>query len=110
MTPTVSGADVVAAIGEPGGKLVEVVAGAGGPEVCLRRRDADGPHLRAPLHGMLTASTGRPWRIRPARPGSVQVRRTDAPGEAADVAGGTAEAAGGTAGAAGGTAGAADVA
>ncbi|MEV4110417.1 hypothetical protein [Nonomuraea sp. NPDC049695] len=65
---------VLAAVAEPGGKVVEVVAGADGPEVWLRHRDAGAPHLRAPLHGMLTASTGRPWRIEPAEPGSFEVR------------------------------------
>ncbi|MEV4017900.1 hypothetical protein AB0J35_46150 [Nonomuraea angiospora] len=64
-------AGVVAAIAEPGGKVVEVVPGEGGPEVRLRHRDADGPHLRAPLRGLLTASTGRPWRIE--NPGSVHL-------------------------------------
>ncbi|MEQ4719535.1 hypothetical protein [Nonomuraea sp. B19D2] len=64
-----------AAIAEPGGKVVEVVAGADGPEMRLRHRDASAPHLRAPLHGMLTASTGRPWRVEPA--GSVEVAGTD---------------------------------
>ncbi|MEO3805052.1 hypothetical protein [Nonomuraea sp. B1E8] len=67
-------AGVLMAVEEPGGKVVEVVAGAGGPELVLRRRDEDGPHLRAPLSGMLTASTGRPWRIEPAFGGSVRVR------------------------------------
>lgn len=71
-----SWAGVVAALAEPGGKLAEVVAGADGPVLCLRRRDTDGPHLRTPLHGMITASTGRPWRIVSARPGSLQVSRT----------------------------------
>ncbi|MGP3929075.1 hypothetical protein [Nonomuraea sp. KM88] len=67
-------AGVLMAVEEPGGKVVEVVAGSGGPELVLRRRDVDGPHLRAPLSGMLTASTGRPWRIEPAFGDSVRVR------------------------------------
>ncbi|MGP3960691.1 hypothetical protein ACTWPT_32245 [Nonomuraea sp. 3N208] len=83
---TSTGSGVVAALAEAGGKLVEVVAGPGGPEVCLRRRDADGPHLRAPLHSVLTASTGRPWRIEPARPGSVRVRQANPPGRTAVLA------------------------
>ncbi|MFF4622086.1 hypothetical protein [Nonomuraea jabiensis] len=68
-------AGVVAAISEPGGKVVEVVPGEGGPEVRLRHRDADGPHLRAPLRGLLTASTGRPWRIE--HPGAVHLAPRD---------------------------------
>jgi hypothetical protein len=68
-------AGVLAAIAEPGGKLVEVVTGPGGPEVRLGRRDAAGPHLRAPLRGLLTASAGRPWRVEPAEPGTVRLQR-----------------------------------
>ncbi|MEV0614276.1 hypothetical protein AB0I81_13200 [Nonomuraea sp. NPDC050404] len=71
---TAVASDVPAVIAEPGGKVVEVVDGPGGPEVRLGRRDADGPHLRAPLRGLLTASTGRPWRIKPAEPGTVHLR------------------------------------
>ncbi|GAA3534559.1 hypothetical protein GCM10022419_012520 [Nonomuraea rosea] len=62
-------------IAEPGGKVVEVVAGSDGPEVRLLRRDAAGPHLRAPLRGLLTASAGRPWRIEPAEPGTVRLQQ-----------------------------------
>ncbi|GAA2205218.1 hypothetical protein GCM10009850_007570 [Nonomuraea monospora] len=61
-------------IAEPGGKLVEVVAGPDGPELHLSHRDAGGPHLRAPLRGLLTASAGRPWRVEPAEPGAVHLR------------------------------------
>ncbi|MFC4006145.1 hypothetical protein ACFOY2_02855 [Nonomuraea purpurea] len=75
---------VLAAIAEPGGKVVEVVAGTDGPEVRLRLRDADGPHLRAPLHRMLTAATGRPWRIAPAAPDTIHLH-PDAPAEGAVV-------------------------
>ncbi|WP_228011173.1 AGE family epimerase/isomerase [Nonomuraea phyllanthi] len=71
--------EVIAVLSEPGGKVVEVVAGEGGPEVRLRRGGAAAPHLRAPLRGMLTASTGRPWRVE--HPGSVEV----APGREAVV-------------------------
>ncbi|MBF8184608.1 hypothetical protein ITP53_02370 [Nonomuraea sp. K274] len=55
--------------------MVEVVGGADGPEVWLRRRDADGPYLRAPLRDLLTAAAGRPWRIERAVAGSVRVRQ-----------------------------------
>ncbi|MEV5499908.1 hypothetical protein AB0M50_31370 [Nonomuraea fuscirosea] len=67
------GTTAVAAIAEPGGKYVEVVAGRDGPELLLGRRDAGAPHLRVPLRGLLTASAGRPWRVEPARPGGVAV-------------------------------------
>ncbi|MEV1169614.1 hypothetical protein [Nonomuraea sp. NPDC049784] len=66
---------MLASIAEPGGKVVEVVTGPGGPEVLLCHRDADASHLRAPLRGLLTASIGRPWRIEPAEPGTVDLRQ-----------------------------------
>ncbi|SEF83705.1 hypothetical protein SAMN05444920_101803 [Nonomuraea solani] len=62
-------AALLTSIAEPGGKVVEVVTGPGGPEVRLGRHGS--AHLRAPLRGLLTASTGRPWRIEPAEPGTV---------------------------------------
>ncbi|WP_433440539.1 hypothetical protein [Nonomuraea sp. CA-141351] len=70
-----TGAGVLASLSEPGGKVVEVVAGPGGPEVLLGHRDAHAPHLRVPLRGLLTASTGRPWRIEPPEPGTVDLRQ-----------------------------------
>ncbi|MFC7106284.1 hypothetical protein ACFQQB_41245 [Nonomuraea rubra] len=75
---------VLAAIAEPGGKVVEVVCASGGPEVRLGCRGAAGPYLRAPLRGLLTASAGRPWHIEPAEPGTVHLRRPDT-GEAPDA-------------------------
>ncbi|MFC5828223.1 hypothetical protein [Nonomuraea insulae] len=77
----IDAADVLAAISEPGGKVVEVTTGPGGPEVRLGRRGAEGPHLRAPLRGLLTASAGRPWRITPAEPGTVHLRQESAAGQ-----------------------------
>ncbi|MGW3345650.1 hypothetical protein ACWDA3_20260 [Nonomuraea rubra] len=77
---------VLAAIAEPGGKVVEVVCAPGGPEVRLGCRGAAGPYLRAPLRGLLTASAGRPWHIEPAEPGTVHLRRPDT-GEAPDASG-----------------------
>ncbi|GAB2910036.1 hypothetical protein ACFMQL_25425 [Nonomuraea fastidiosa] len=81
----------LARLAGPGGKLVEIVSGAGvagdppvggapvggapvgGAEVRLGRDGAAEPHLRVPLHVLFTASTGRPWRFRPADPASVRV-------------------------------------
>ncbi|MEV4172899.1 hypothetical protein [Nonomuraea sp. NPDC049709] len=74
MTAPTTPAGSAPAIAEPGGKVVEVVDGPEGPEVRLSRRDAGAPHLRAPLRGLLTASTGRPWRVAPAEPGTVHLR------------------------------------
>ncbi|TMR33733.1 hypothetical protein ETD85_18920 [Nonomuraea zeae] len=41
----------------------------------LGLRGAGTPYLRVPLRGLLTASAGRPWRIEPAEPGTVHLRR-----------------------------------
>lgn len=81
------GPGVLARVAEPGGKVVEVVAGPDGPELRLSRRDADGPHLSAPVRGLLTASAGRPWRLRPAEPEAVRRCPPPASGNASPVPG-----------------------
>ncbi|MET8865177.1 hypothetical protein ABZW11_19755 [Nonomuraea sp. NPDC004580] len=70
----------------PGGKLVEVVSGAGGSgaagggapaQLRLTRSGARAPHLQVPLHVLFTASAGRPWRFQGADPATVRVRPPD---------------------------------